>query len=506
MMNVVLLILLCGLKNSAAQSGREASESCAGNWEPTSLISAQNCHSANTQEIPSVNGAGQEIPSGPHPCNHTVDVNLLTCHERYRRGFRLGPISSTRGNWHSLTTSSLQGTLLYPGESIVAYSAQTRDLSGHFIGYPPLHVHHIHINKQNSGSSGGMGGNSVSVVFATHGDASEVSEAETRGYGRQLPAGYCVPIDAAQMWMASLVNDVRVPAASGAEESLDFFLEIMFTLSESPRACKPTAFLFGMTPPLPLIPTDMFGRFYVANTAAVGVWDGTMPFSGHTLRHSIWYHTHLRFQALLLLRGSLRGVPCELLGLRDSELGLLLPKPDLATVRSTLKRSGSVVCEAWVDTPAGQAMGTPDGPSQDRQTSMECSEWRFSRGEPYTIVALIEPLNNTRAEDHIDLFMYVDQDTSAFSPQVADLMLTPRLFRCEDSEASDMIGGMGHGMGGGMGGPTDAAASMVQEVEILPSSHEAAGAMLLQLVLPLLVVVYLLLHTSSRAAARLLML
>ena len=60
-------------------------------------------------------------------------------------------------------------------------------------------------------------------------------------------------------------------------------------------------------------------------------------------------------QALLLLRGSLRGVPCELLGLRDSELGLLLPKSNLATVRSTLKRSGSVVCEAWVDTTAGQA-------------------------------------------------------------------------------------------------------------------------------------------------------
>ena len=107
--------------------------------------------------------------------------------------------------------------------------------------------------------------------------------------------------------------------------------------------------------------------------------------------------------------------------------------------------------------------------------------------------------------------MYVDQDTSAFSPQVADLMLTPRLFRCDDSEASDMIGGMdhgmgggmGHGMGGGMGGPTDAAASMVQEVEILPSS-QPSWSMLLQLVLPSLVVVYLLLHTSSRAAARLL--
>jgi hypothetical protein len=67
-----------------------------------------------------------------------------------------------------------------------------------------------------------------------------------------------------------------------------------------------------------------------------------------------------------------------------------------------------------------------------------------------------------------------------------------------------MGGGMDHGMGGGMGGPTDASASMVQEVELLPSSHEAPGALLLQLVLPSLVVVYLLLHTSSRAAARLL--
>ena len=48
-----------------------------------------------------------------------------------------------------------------------------------------------------------------------------------------------------------------------------------------------------------------------------------------------------------------------------------------------------------------QAMGIPDGPWHDRQTSMECSEWRFSRGEPYTLVALTEPLNNTRVEDHV---------------------------------------------------------------------------------------------------------
>ena len=55
------------------------------------------------------------------------------------------------------------------------------------------------------------------------------------------------------------LDEAKAAAASAAEESLDFFLEIMFTLAESPPACKPTAFLFGMTPSLPLIPTDMFG-------------------------------------------------------------------------------------------------------------------------------------------------------------------------------------------------------------------------------------------------------
>eukprot|EP00966_Prymnesium_polylepis_P210542 4875459-Prymnesium_polylepis.1 len=105
----------------------------------------------------------------------------------------VGPFETHVQQWTSIRVPF---ALLKRGDRIVRYSGGAVDAADGRtpLGYPPLHMHHIHVQREEP------------HFFETHGDYDMHPE---HGYGSTLPDGTCVVHDGQRVSIFAQVNDVR---------------------------------------------------------------------------------------------------------------------------------------------------------------------------------------------------------------------------------------------------------------------------------------------------------
>jgi hypothetical protein len=136
-----------------------------------------------------------------------LELQVRRCNSDSMQGVLIGPLRTKPGDWISVAYPL--GELLQEGNKVVQFIGDPVSISGetigypyslhtthcthctHYtsyspytgetIGYPPIHVHHLHV-----------AGVSTSHFFETHGDYA----IDEDGYSTHVPAGHCVRTDA----------------------------------------------------------------------------------------------------------------------------------------------------------------------------------------------------------------------------------------------------------------------------------------------------------------------
>lgn len=258
-----------------------------GDWVHTDIV-GKTCEHSGEESLSECEDEGGWTAVEVQRCSRAVSGGDLL------RSVRLGPFFSVPGQWRSLMTHSLRG-LLNDGDRVVSFVGAPVTEAGTRIGFPPLHVHHVHVRKPER--SGAMqppvGRERASHWFETHGDYSRgddfgVGARSAAGYATRLPEGHCYVVTSAeQIDLNAEVNDVRVDA-SGASE-LSYYLEAAFTLAPD-ADCKPVSKFWLRRPRSRELPTDVWERYAAPSTDSVTWWSGKMPSSGRLLH--AWLHTH----------------------------------------------------------------------------------------------------------------------------------------------------------------------------------------------------------------------
>ena len=188
---------------------------------------------------------------------HEIDAPLLCPETAYSqicshgniRALLVGPFYSAPGEWHSIVAR--YDELLQPSDRVIGVTSDAVDAStGHAVPYPPLHLHHIHIQRS-----------PAAHWYETHGDYDLISPKD--GYYRSLPDGYCdYNEESATRIVTTQINDVRyqadaamsfnVHATSSASNrskgpTLKWYLRLVLRLhgSNMQSRCKPvTKYIF----------------------------------------------------------------------------------------------------------------------------------------------------------------------------------------------------------------------------------------------------------------------
>ena len=166
-------------------------------WQPMDA-GAKACEHVGEETISSCENEDDWSPTGLEGC-------VLSGAGTRLRAARLGPFFSLPGQWRSLMTYTLRG-LLNDGDRVVGFIGTPTTEDGTRIGYPPLHVHHLHVRKAEAGhQQAGLPAvdrQHASHWFETHGDYTGgddfgVGASSTSGYVTRLPAGHCYLVNSA---------------------------------------------------------------------------------------------------------------------------------------------------------------------------------------------------------------------------------------------------------------------------------------------------------------------
>jgi hypothetical protein len=214
---------------------------CAAGWQLDANLSVGYCEHSSLEDGP--RDATQIEESSYH-------ATAYKCSQSNLRGVVVGPFHSAPG---AMTSFALPFSPLQHGDRIVAFLGDALDADGSPIGYPPLHMHHMHIGKTFPEGSE-LAAFPFTHYFETHGDYGVAPD------GHQpeqiLPPGYCdVYTDHSQVTVDGQMNDVRFQAdgAMGSEATgrtasehsrskrteaapFTWYARVYFRLSEAP--CK----------------------------------------------------------------------------------------------------------------------------------------------------------------------------------------------------------------------------------------------------------------------------
>ena len=383
------------------------------------------------------------------------------------RSFLVGPFQSRVQQWHSIVASV---PLLQRGDRIVHYTGDTvsaRDASTP-IGYPPLHMHHIHVHHLEDSDH----------WFETHGDYARAGDAHFDYSLASPPPGCCVVMDHSEPLLVSAqLNDVRFSTNWGgtamaggsnlaptvanemrAQESLGMMPPCTATSTpgvyRTPggHSCSPSyswyfRIAFEIEQPTPPMPTatssaaaatpcrpvhklvlgfpldahaqnDPLRRFDAGNRETVFVWSHKLPYGGSVVTPS---HSHIhraRHGGHLLIRGqhSLEGLTgTSIDALRSS----LLPQTDrIAALRSLVleraRADGTLLCHDDESQPTFVHLpehGDGHGGHHDRQGSFVCEPFAFEAGELVTVVLFSKPVWALELElfpQHAQIFLYYE--------------------------------------------------------------------------------------------------
>ena len=212
-------------------------------WQLSSLP-AHYCRNENEASSPTFEA--HEIDA-PLLCPETAYSQI--CSHGNIRALLVGPFYSAPGEWHSIVAR--YDELLQPSDRVIGVTSDAVDAStGHAVPYPPLHLHHIHIQRS-----------PAAHWYETHGDYDLISPKD--GYYRGLPDGYCdYNEESAKRIVTTQINDVRyqadaamsfnVHATSSASNrskgpTLKWYLRLVLRLhgSNTQSRCKPvTKYIF----------------------------------------------------------------------------------------------------------------------------------------------------------------------------------------------------------------------------------------------------------------------
>ena len=110
-------------------------------WEPMADVGAKSCEHVGEETITQCEDEDDWSSVGLESCR-SEQAGLSSV-----RAVRLGPFFSLPGQWRSLSTYTLRG-LLGDGDRVVGFVGTPTAEDGITpIGYPPLHVHHLHVDR-----------------------------------------------------------------------------------------------------------------------------------------------------------------------------------------------------------------------------------------------------------------------------------------------------------------------------------------------------------------------
>jgi len=371
-------------------------------------------------------------------------TNVEVCHQPLLRAMRLGPFVSTpQLAWRCIRTSPFYEQVLSNGDRIVANVNLPVLEDGTPIGYPPIHNHHVHIRKGDRTMKEWTRGFN-NHWFETHGDHAVgadfgIGANSTKGYITENVDGYCTVVDEAHdIDLEAVINDVRF----NTTEPIKWYLVVAFQLSDD-SLCKPVSKYWFRHPQTTLQVYDWWGRYQVPSGPSVTWWSGTMPQSGRMLK--AWLHSHRAFfKEVLLLASSPEDLAFSCSNYRIDQAksnGDYAVSADQNFTRAAFLRHGKVICQSEdPDTPtAVEVTGQTDiaDGMYDRRGSLQCSEWNFSKGTPWTIVAFGDarwPVRGSSFMQHTELWMYVDNGLSQSFPTPSLCLITEESRNTKDCQ------------------------------------------------------------------------
>jgi hypothetical protein len=395
-------------------------------------------------------------PSIRAPMNHGHPSDMpfrnssyFYCKSARVRGVRVGPFVAMPGEsspmfaFHSGPGHNLN-SLFEPGESTVGYVGHVIDSFGVPIGFPPLHMHHLHVERvhnaadykstwahtnprDNHGVNGKARGDfyppfntpgSNYHYFETHGDATDGLDYGLRAksalsYERMMSPGFCIPFPTDPVRWQGKVNDVRT-----AGPRLYFFIEVAFMVHDKDidGPCVP-AFEFWFANPVSFHPKTDPSQYDVPNRAGMTWFSGVMGFNGRKVDQPTWIHVH----HMRTIGVSLHAATPSELGLckHEAELkltdyGIYLPVEDTSLFEG-LQEHPKLVCQTNLSRYTAIEVARAGWPAEyfseyfDRQDKLACAaSWSFRKGEPWTITAMHAPRWDTykgHFSTHVNFFM-----------------------------------------------------------------------------------------------------
>ena len=259
--------------------------------------------------------------------------------------------------------------------------------TGASLAYPPLHVHHVHVNTDFH-------------WFEVHGDYYPDE------YTRRTPDGTSIA-----MHTAPTIEGVLNLVPSWTGPGLDVLVQVSFRRAD-PRATRPIAKLWFQAQ----LQDDWqcWARYTVPNVASYSVWTGTFATSGTFLTG--WLHTHrARSKSIFLFRGDLPDLVVD----EDVEAGMRVGShfakvKDVSGLEALAQSRKSLLCHEIHTTPADASV-VINGTAYDRHGHLTCvPRFRFSAGERWSILIVHLPMFHRDATvfQHSNIFMYADTENA----------------------------------------------------------------------------------------------
>ena len=235
------------------------------------------------------------------------------------------------------------------------------DKNGRNVPYPPLHVHHNHVNSEFH-------------MFEVHGDYFP------DWYERSLPPGRCIGMN------DNLVLEGVVNLVTRREDSVSF--KFVWEFYKALRSCRPVSKIWFH--PIGLS-YDCWNRYNVT-LHRPQVWSGIMPINA-TYHSGAWLHTHrARSRSIFLFEGVVH-----------------LPQESSEAEKEALVHRDLICSE--IHRNVDDVSYHVDGEHYDKHGTMNCTPWFFRENQPYTLMVTNYPFFHRDVSpflQHTNLFMYVD--------------------------------------------------------------------------------------------------
>jgi len=343
---------------------------------------------------------------------------------------RLGPFASMPGQWTAINQPIT--SLFLTGDKLVKYKGYAVGEDGVMIGYPPLHVHHLHVCNEK-----------VTHWFETHGDYYYANKELGESYATVLERPLCNVYRGHQVMISAELNDVRFQSDAGmvtpsgprwdhsynnqANNTYTWYLHVEFTKAQATEPCVCSSKLILYHPSDKHARSDRLDRYLVDNQPHVRWWSYTIPPNVHgKVSSRALLHAHRgRHYGTIVVRGQKSLYDLFAAHSFCTEHGGSLPHCTSNATRALISLrdlfhtipSHDVLCSDLLQTPTFVKIdpdSTGNGGFYDRQSEFYCNSLQLYPGQNYTLFAF-SAVNYQRAinpypQHMMALLRYTDTD------------------------------------------------------------------------------------------------